>query len=80
MNKTSILRYIGNFFLMLGYQIILWGNFKYGLLIKFIGGIFTIPFAIKLKLYDVLILSIFFSFSELIKIIELFLNIKIFNI
>lgn len=80
MNKTSILRYIGNFFLMLGYQIILWGNFKYGLLIKFIGGIFTIPFAIKLRLYDVLILSIFFSFSELIKIIELFLNIKIFNI
>lgn len=80
MNRVSILRYIGNFFLMMGYQIILWGNFKYGLLIKFIGGIFTIPFAVKLKLYDVLILSIFFSFSELIKIIELFLNIKIFNI
>ena len=78
MNKTSILRYIGNFFLMLGYQIILWGNFKYGLLIKFIGGIFTIPFAIKLKLYDVLILSIFFSFSELVKLSELFLNFKIF--
>lgn len=78
MNKISILRYIGNFFLMFGYQIILWGNFKYGLLIKFIGGLFTIPFAVKLKLYDVLILSIFFSFSELIKIVELFLNFKIF--
>lgn len=78
MNKISILRYIGNFFLMFGYQIILWGNFKYGLLIKFIGGLFTIPFAVKLKLYDVLILSIFFSFSELVKLSELFLNFKIF--
>ena len=50
MSKTSILRYIGNFLLLLGYQIMLWGDFKNGLMIKFIGGLLGIPFAIKLKL------------------------------
>jgi hypothetical protein len=54
MSKSSILRYLGNFLLMLGYQVMLWGNFKFGLAIKFIGGLLGIPFAIKLKLWDVL--------------------------
>jgi hypothetical protein len=53
MSKSSILRYLGNFLLMLGYQVMLWGNFKFGLAIKFIGGLLGIPFAIKLKLWDV---------------------------
>jgi hypothetical protein len=35
----------------------LWGDFKYGLIIKFIGGLLGIPFAIKLKLWDVLFLN-----------------------
>lgn len=72
MSKSSILRYLGNILLIIGYQIMLWGDFKYGLLIKCIGGILTIPFAIKLKLYDVLILCGFFSLNELTKLIQLF--------
>ena len=58
---------------MLGYQVMLWGNFKYGLMIKFIGGLFGIPFAIKLKLWDVLFLIAFFGFTELTKLTQLFL-------
>jgi hypothetical protein len=73
MSKISILRYIGNFFLMIGYQTMLWGDFKYGLLIKVIGGLLTVPFAIKLKLWDVLFLCAFFGFSELSKLTQLFL-------
>ena len=61
MSKTSILRYLGNIFLIVGYQTMLWGDFKYGLLVKCIGGILTIPFAVKLKLYDVLVLCGFFT-------------------
>jgi len=51
----------------------LWADFKCGLLIKCMGGILTVPFAIKLKMYDVLMLSGFFSINEIAKLYELFL-------
>jgi hypothetical protein len=73
MSKTDVLRYIGNILLIFGYQIMLWGDFKSGLALKCIGGLLTIPFAIKLKLWDVLFLCTFFSFTELSKLAKLFL-------
>lgn len=71
MEKTSILRYIGNFLLIVGYQTMLWGEFKSGLLIKTIGGILSIPFAIRLKLWDVVFLCGFFGISEISKIVQI---------
>ena len=73
MSKSDLLRWIGNMLLILGYQIMLWGDFKSGLAIKFIGGLLGIPFAIKLKLWDVLFLIAFFGFTELTKLTQLFL-------
>ena len=73
MSKTSILRYLGNILLIIGYQIMLWGDFKYGLMIKVVGGLLTIPFAIKLKLWDVLFLCAFFGISEISKLSQIFL-------
>jgi len=73
MSKTSVLRYLGNLLLIVGYQIMLWGDFKNGLIIKLIGGLLTVPFAIKLKLWDVLILCAFFGITEISKLIQLFL-------
>lgn len=72
MNKEGALRYIGNLLLVIGYQIMLWGDFKNGLTIKFIGGLLTIPFAVKLRLWDVLIICAFFSFTEISKLIQLY--------
>ena len=72
MSKTSVLRYIGNLLLIIGYQIMLWGDFKYGLIIKVIGGLLTVPFAIKLKLWDVLFLCAFFGITELSKLIQIY--------
>jgi hypothetical protein len=72
MPKSSVLRYLGNALLVIGYQIMLWKNFKYGLLIKCIGGIFTIPFAIKLRLWDCLVLELFFTIMEVLKLIRIF--------
>ena len=72
MDKSVVLRYIGNVLLVVGYFILLWKSFKYGLLIKCIGGILTVPFAYKLKMYDALALSGFFTFIELSKIVHLF--------
>ena len=73
MSKVSILRYLGNILLIIGYQTMLWGDFKYGLMIKCIGGLLTVPFAIKLKLWDVLFLCAFFGISEITKVMQLFL-------
>jgi hypothetical protein len=73
MSKSSILRYLGNLFLITGYQIMLWGDFKNGLLLKCVGGLLTIPFAIKLKLWDVLFLCAFFGITEISKLSQLFL-------
>ena len=74
MSKTSILRYIGNILLIIGYQTMLWGDFKYGLMIKVVGGLLTIPFAIKLKLWDVLFLCAFFGITEISKLTQLYLR------
>jgi hypothetical protein len=71
-SKEGILRYLGNILLIVGYQTMLWGEFKYGLMIKCIGGLFTVPFAIKLKLWDVLFLCAFFGLTEITKIIQLY--------
>ena len=73
MEKSDLLRWIGNSFLIIGYQIMLWGDFKNGLLLKCIGGLLTVPFAIKLKLWDVLFLCAFFGISEISKLSQLFL-------
>ena len=73
MSKSDLSRWIGNILLIIGYQVMLWGEFKYGLLLKCVGGILTIPFAIKLKLWDVLFLCAFFTFTELSKLTQLFL-------
>jgi hypothetical protein len=51
----------------------LWGEFKYGLMIKLVGGLLTVPFAIKLKLWDVLFLCAFFGISEFTKLTQIFL-------
>ena len=72
MEKSDLLRWIGNILLIVGYQIMLWGEFKYGLIIKCIGGLLTVPFAIKLKLWDVLFLCAFFGISEISKVVQLF--------
>ena len=73
MAKSDLLRWIGNILLIIGYQIMLWGDFKNGLLLKCIGGLLTVPFAIKLKLWDVLFLCAFFGISEISKLSQLFL-------
>jgi len=73
MSKSDLLRWIGNILLIIGYQTMLWGDLKFGLLTKVIGGLLTIPFAIKLKLWDVIFLCAFFGVSELSKLIHLFL-------
>lgn len=72
MSKETILRILGNLLLLLGYFVLLWVNFKTGLLIKFFGGLLTTPFAIKYKMWDVVIICVFYSVIEMTKLYQLY--------
>ena len=69
--SSTTLRYIGNLILIIGYFVLLHVNMSLGLIIKCIGGVLTIPFAIQNKLWDVLFLCGFFGIIETIKLIQL---------
>jgi hypothetical protein len=70
MFNSNLLRYIGNFLLLSGYFFLLWGDLKIGLLVKCIGNFFVIPFAIKYKFWDILILCGFYAAIEIPKLIQ----------
>jgi predicted phage tail protein len=68
---STILRYIGNAFLIIGYYILLWGNEKFGLLIKLIGGILLVPSFFYFKMWDALILCGFYAMIEVSRLLHL---------
>lgn len=74
MEKKTILRYIGNLLIMIGYYILLWGDPELGLFIKCIGGLFVIPSLILLKMWDALFICGFFTTIEISKIIQILLS------
>lgn len=72
MSKSDVFRYIGNILLLSGYFVLLWGDPKIGLLVKCIGNAFVVPFAIKYKFWDILVLCGFYAAIELPKLLQLF--------
>jgi hypothetical protein len=74
MNPETLQRWIGNALLIIGYFVLLNVDLKLGLILKTLGGILSIPFAIKAKMWDVLIVCGFFCTIEITKLIQLFLN------
>jgi hypothetical protein len=72
LTKSNVLRYIGNILLLSGYFFLLWGDPKTGLIVKCIGNVFVVPFAIKYKFWDILVLCGFYAAIEIPKLIQLF--------
>jgi hypothetical protein len=70
MAKTNFLRYIGNILLLTGYFFLLWGDLQLGLIVKCLGNILVIPFAIKYKFWDILVLCAFYAAIEVPKLIQ----------
>jgi len=73
MSKSDLFRYIDNILLLSGYFFLPWGDPKSGLLVKCIGNAFVIPFALKYKFWDILVLCGFYAAIEIPKLIQLFL-------
>ena len=62
MSKSDIFRYIGNVLLLSGYFFLLCGDLKVGLMVKCVGNIFVVPFAIKYKFWDILFIILLNNF------------------
>jgi len=69
--KESLYRYLGNIFLIIGYFLLLWVNPILGLAIKCIGGALSLPFAIKYKFWDVVVICAFFFVLDVSKLVQL---------
>lgn len=66
------LRWMGNLLIIVGYSILLHYNLKFGLSLKFIGGILVIPSFIQLKMWDALFIVSFFTIIEGSKLLQLY--------
>lgn len=76
MEKLTLLRYLGNAFIIIGYFIILWGDMATGLVIKLVAGSLLIPSLIKLKMWDSVVICSFFFCIEFTKFLQLVLVSK----
>lgn len=70
MNST-VLRILGSILLIIGYFLILYVDVKIGCIARLLGNLAMIPFAAKIKAWDVVALETFFSVIDASKIIQL---------
>jgi len=70
MNST-VLRVLGSVLLIVGYFLILYVDVKVGCIARLLGNLAMIPFAVKIKAWDVVALEAFFSVIDASKIIQL---------
>lgn len=70
MNSNS-LRILGSILLVVGYFLVLYVDMKIGCTIRLIENLSMIPFAVKIRAWDVVGLEAFFSVIGASKIIEL---------
>lgn len=68
---ANVLRILGSILLITGYFVLLYVDVKAGCVVRLIGNIAMLPFAIKIKTWDVVVLEVFFSVIDISKIIEL---------
>lgn len=71
MDFSTVLRYLGNLFLIIGYYVILWGDMRIGLFVKTLGGFLLVPSLVYLKMWDALVLCGFFAVIEISKLLSL---------
>lgn len=69
--NANTLRILGSVLLIFGYFVLLYVDIRLGCTIRLIGNLVMIPFAIKIKTWDIVILESFFSVIDISKIIEL---------
>ena len=69
--NANQLRIIGSILLIVGYLFILYVDVKWGCVARLFGNLAMIPFAVKIKTWDIVGLEAFFSVIDASKIIQL---------
>ena len=69
--NANTLRITGSILLLTGYFVLLYVDVLLGCWFRLLGGMFMLPFAIKIKVWDVVGLQSFFAVIDLSKIIQL---------
>jgi len=68
---TNRMRVMGSLCLIVGYFLVLYVSVYWGCWIRLIGNLAMMPFAIKIKTWDIVGLEAFFSTIDISKIIQL---------
>lgn len=69
--NDKLLRIWGSVLLIVGYFLILYVDVRIGCTARLLGNLAMIPFAIKIKTWDIVGLEVFFSIIDASKIIQL---------
>ena len=69
--NSSRLRILGSVFLIVGYFLILYVSVYWGCWVRLIGNLAMMPFAVKIRTWDIVGLEAFFSVIDASKIIQL---------
>ena len=69
--NPNLLRILGSILLIVGYFFILYVSVYWGCWIRLLGNLAMIPFAIRIKTWDIVGLEAFFSVIDASKIIQL---------
>ena len=71
LTKVGFLRYVGNTLAIIGYFTLLWGDTQTALLLKLTSSSLVVPFVLKFKLWDVLLLLLVFGSLDVTKLLQL---------
>ena len=69
--NANQLRVLGSVFLIVGYFLILYVSVYWGCWIRLLGNLAMLPFAVKIRTWDIVGLEAFFSAIDASKIIQL---------
>ena len=70
-NRLILLRYLGSILVLIGYYFLLNVDILTGVSLRIIANCLSLPWAIKYKIWDFVILLVFFLVLEIAKFIEL---------
>ena len=69
--NANQLRVLGSVFLIVGYFLILYVSVYWGCWVRLLGNLAMLPFAVKIRTWDIVGLEAFFSAIDASKIIQL---------
>jgi hypothetical protein len=70
-NRLILLRYLGSILVLIGYFFLLNVDILTGVSLRIVANCLSLPWAIKYKIWDFVILLVFFLVLEIAKFIEL---------